>query len=45
MPPMIVSTDKEIKGFNELRENLGVGKLNPSQKAAEIILKLIEDNK
>ncbi len=36
---------KEIKGFNELRENLGVGKLNPSQKAAEIILKLIEDNK
>ena len=36
---------KQKEGFIELRESLGVGKLNPSQKAAEIILKLIEDRK
>ncbi len=36
---------KEKKGFEELKIKLGVGKLNPSQKAAEIILENIKERK
>ena len=33
----------EKKGFEELRHTLGVGKVRPSQKAAEIILKAVKE--
>ena len=37
---VLYKTEKE--GFEELRSKLGVGKQNPSQRAAEIILKIIK---
>ena len=39
----LYKTQKE--GFAELKETLGVGRLNPSQKASEIILNLISKRK
>ena len=35
----------EKKGFNELKEALGFGKIRPSEKAAEIILQTIQGKK
>ena len=35
---------KEKEGFELLRQNLGFGVLNPSQKAAEVVIDLIKQN-
>ena len=35
---------KEKEGFELLRQNLGFGVLNPSQKAAEVVISLIKQN-
>ena len=35
---------KEKEGFELLRQNLGFGILNPSQKAAEVVISLIKQN-